>query len=211
MSGLIKNPPPYTMNAAGRVSPARFVRSPNCDARPPGVAVDALIVHAISLPPGEYGGDCIERLFTNSLDVDEHPSFAEIAGMTVSAHFLIRRDGELCQFVPAYMRAWHAGESSLDGRDRVNDFSLGVELEGCDADPFENEQYRTLARLARFLMAAFPKITPERVLGHCDIAPNRKTDPGPHFDWPRLRGEISPLPRAQFAKSAQSDKPALRA
>ena len=107
------NPPPFTMNAAGLVSPARFIPSPNCDPRPPGVKIDALIVHAISLPPGEYGGDCIERLFTNRLDADEHPSFAEIAAMTVSAHFLIRRDGELCQFVPAYARAWHAGESSL--------------------------------------------------------------------------------------------------
>ena len=186
------NPPPFTMNAAGLVSPARFIPSPNCDPRPPGVKIDALIVHAISLPPGEYGGDCIERLFTNRLDADEHPSFAEIAAMTVSAHFLIRRDGELCQFVPAYARAWHAGESSLDGRPRVNDFSLGVELEGGDAGPFEDAQYQTLARLARFLLAAFRAITPERVVGHCDIAPGRKTDPGPHFDWPRLRREISP-------------------
>ncbi|MGR3915110.1 MAG: 1,6-anhydro-N-acetylmuramyl-L-alanine amidase AmpD [Gammaproteobacteria bacterium] len=196
-------PPPFTLNAAGRISPARFVPSPNCDARPPRAQIDALIIHAISLPPGEYGGDFIEQFFTNRLDQSAHPYFAEIAETAVSAHFLIRRDGALLQFAPTHARAWHAGVSVLHGRARVNDFSLGIELEGCDAGPFEDAQYEILAALARVLIAHFPAITPERIVGHSDIAPGRKTDPGPHFDWPRLRRALflpeipAPEPPAQ--------------
>jgi len=181
----------FSLDATGRVSPARFVPSPNCDARPPRTQIDALVVHAISLPPGRYGGDFIEQFFTNRLDCAAHSYFSEITELTVSAHFLIRRDGELLQFVPTHARAWHAGASVLCGRERVNDFSLGVELEGSDDDRFEDAQYEMLASLARFLMARFPALTPERVVGHSDIAPGRKTDPGAHFDWPRLRREIS--------------------
>lgn len=144
------------------------------------------MVHAISLPPGQFGGPWIDDLFLGRLDAGQHPFFAEIQGLEVSAHFLIRRDGELVQYVSTEARAWHAGRSRWQGRERCNDFSVGVELEGCDDQPFEAEQYRQLARLARLLMRHYP-ISPEAIVGHADIAPGRKTDPGPCFDWPRLR------------------------
>lgn len=171
----------------GWIAGIRCVPSPNFDERPPGHAPDVLVIHAISLPPGAFGGQGIEQLFCNRLDSGEHPYYREIEGLKVSAHFLIRRDAEVIQFVPLHMRAWHAGESCCEGRTRVNDFSIGVELEGTDDIPFEDAQYAALAELTRVLMRAYPAITPGRVYGHCDIAPGRKTDPGPCFDWARYR------------------------
>jgi N-acetyl-anhydromuramoyl-L-alanine amidase len=171
----------------GRLRPCRFVASPNHDERPEGVAPSLLIVHSISLPPGEYGGDGIERLFTNRLDPSAHPYFGEIAGLRVSSHFLIRRSGELVQFVPSSRRAWHAGESSWRGRARCNDFSIGVELEGLDSAPFERSQYARLAELIGALRARLPL---RELAAHSDVAPGRKSDPGPHFDWPGLLCEI---------------------
>lgn len=165
--------------------------SPHCDDRPPGVTVEVLVVHAISLPPGRFGGPYIDDLFLGRLDPAAHPYFQEIQGLRVSAHFLVRRDGTLVQYVPVHRRAWHAGESCCEGRTRVNDFSVGVELEGCDELPFEPVQYEVLAGLARALMAVFPAVTPQRIYGHADVAPGRKTDPGPHFDWQRLRGLLA--------------------
>ena len=162
--------------------------SPNCDERPPGVAVTLLVVHSISLPPGEYGGDAIERLFTNRLDPLAHPYFRDIAAVKVSSHFLVRRDGELVQFVPVERRAWHAGVSSWRGRERCNDFSVGVELEGCDDDPFEPAQYRLLCELIRLLRATLPL---RDIAAHSDVAPGRKTDPGAHFEWPRVLAALA--------------------
>lgn len=170
---------------SGLLEGVRFISSPNCDARPQGAPIDALVIHAISLPPGEFGGTGIERLFCNTLDTSEHPYYREIKDQKVSAHLLIRRDGEVIQFVPLHMRAWHAGESVCEGRPRVNDFSIGIELEGSDDAPFEEAQYRKLAEITRALMRAYPDITRERIYGHADIAPGRKTDPGPHFNWER--------------------------
>ena len=166
----------------------RFVPSPNCDERPAGSVIDLLIVHAISLPPGEFGGSEIEALFTNTLDPAGHPYFAGIAGLKVSAHFLVRRDGEIVQFVPCGRRAWHAGASSWRGRERCNDFSIGVELEGTDEVAFEDAQYRSLAALTDALAGKYPLA---HVAGHSDVAPGRKTDPGPCFDWSRYRVAVS--------------------
>ena len=167
----------------GWITPCRHVASPNHDERPPGEAPTLLVVHSISLPPGEYGGDAIERFFSNCLDPAAHPYFREICELRVSSHFLVRRDGELVQFVPTVRRAWHAGVSCWRGRERCNDFSIGVELEGLDDAPFEPAQYRTLADLVRALRARHPL---SDIAAHSDIAPGRKTDPGPFFDWPRL-------------------------
>ncbi len=182
-------------STTGRVTPARFVASPNCDSRPgdptPETAqIDVLVIHAISLPPRCYGGEYIEQFFTNRLVVEAHPYFAEIRDARVSSHFLIARDGRLVQFVPTHKRAWHAGESNFRGREKVNDFSLGIELEGCDEEPFETAQYTVLATLTGLLMRHYPAITPAHITGHNQIAPHRKTDPGPHFDWARLRKGI---------------------
>lgn len=172
---------------SGLLKGVRLVPSPNCDARPPGTTVDALIIHAISLPPGTFGGPAIEQLFCNCLDPYAHPSYAAVCDLKVSAHALIRRNGEIVQFVPFHLRAWHAGESCCEGRTRVNDFSLGVELEGVDDMPFEAVQYGVLIELTRRIMNVYPAITRERIYGHSDIAPGRKTDPGPHFDWNHYR------------------------
>ena len=171
----------------GLLQGARYVSSPNCDARPADSAISALVIHAISLPPGEYGGADIEQLFCNNLDFGCHPFYGEIDGLTVSAHLLIRRDGQVVQFVPFPQRAWHAGASMLDGRTRVNDFSIGIELEGSDYAPFEEAQYRALVEVTHALQAAYPDITPARIAGHADIAPDRKTDPGSYFNWQRYR------------------------
>jgi len=157
----------------------RVVDSPNQDERPAGTEVSLAVIHCISLPPGEYGGDAIERLFTNRLDPGAHPYFEKIHGLRVSAHFLVRRDGELVQFVPVARRAWHAGASSWRARSRCNDFSVGIELEGSESSPFEDAQYAALAALLKHL--ALPQIA-----AHSDVAPGRKTDPGARFDWPRL-------------------------
>ena len=168
------------IDAAGWCPGAVQRRSPNCDARPAGVAADLLVIHNISLPPGQFEGDAVAALFTNSLDCDSHPYYDTLRSLRVSAHFLIRRDGRLWQFVACGERAWHAGLSRHRGRARCNDFSIGVELEGSDDLPFERAQYRTLAALTHALLRACPLTA---VAGHSDIAPGRKTDPGPCFDW----------------------------
>lgn len=164
--------------------------SPNQDARPAPADVSLLVVHGISLPPGEFGGPWIEALFTNRLDFGAHPYFAGLRNLRVSSHLVIRRDGEIVQYVPFHARAWHAGASRFAGRERCNDFSVGVELEGADTVPYADAQYAALAAVARALMRAYPRITPERIAGHSDIAPGRKTDPGPAFDWTRFRADL---------------------
>jgi Negative regulator of beta-lactamase expression len=171
----------------GLLDIATQVPSPNCDTRPNDCPIDLLVIHAISLPEGEFGGPWIDALFCNRLEANAHADFAAICGLTVSAHALIRRDGKITQYVPFQQRAWHAGESSFKGRERCNDFSIGIELEGCDEQAFEPAQYQQLAQLAHALMRTYPGITTERITGHRDIAPGRKTDPGPHFDWDKLR------------------------
>jgi AmpD protein len=172
----------------GIVLEARQVPSPNCDDWPSGCTPELIVVHGISLPPGEFGGPWIEQLFTNALDTTAHPAFAELAGLRVSSHLLIRRDGELVQFVPLSQRAWHAGQSSFCGRERCNDFSIGIELEGTDDSPYAEAQYSRLALTVRALRAALPSLRLAPLVGHSDIAPERKTDPGPAFDWGRLAG-----------------------
>jgi len=162
---------------------ARYVASPNCDARPRGTAVSLLVLHSISLPPGRYGGDAVERLFTNRLDAASHPYFRGISHLRVSAHFFVRRDGALQQFVPVHRRAWHAGASRWRGRERCNDCSIGVELEGLEGRAFTAAQYRGLARLVRALRACLPL---RACAAHSDLAPRRKRDPGARFAWPRL-------------------------
>jgi AmpD protein len=176
------------LDPQGRVAGLRYVASPNCDERPAGSAVTLLLLHSISLPPGQYGGDAIERLFTNRLDSSAHPYFRDIAQLAVSAHFLVRRDGALVQFVPVQSRAWHAGASSWRGRGRCNDVSIGVELEGTDDSAFEDAQYGALCELAECLRAALPL---RDIAAHSDVAPGRKTDPGARFDWPRLLAALS--------------------
>ena len=161
----------------------RFVESPNQDPRPAGTEISLLVVHSISLPPGEYGGDSIERLFTNRLDPAAHPYFRDVFQLRVSSHFLIRRDGEAVQFVAPERRAWHAGASAWRGRGRCNDFSIGVELEGTDRGAFTPAQYARLARLVVELRRRWPL---RAIAAHSDIAPGRKTDPGARFDWPRV-------------------------
>lgn len=176
----------------GLLDDAVQVPSPNYDARPAGMDIELLVIHGISLPPGEFGGPYIDALFTNTLDARIHPYFQTIHAARVSAHALIRRDGTVIQYVPFHLRAWHAGESCFGARTRCNDFSIGIELEGCDDVPYEAAQYMALADVARALLAAYPGLNPARVVGHCDIAPGRKTDPGPSFDWPRLRALLGP-------------------
>ena len=161
--------------------------STHCDARPDGVAASLVVIHNISLPPGEFGGDAVERLFRDTLDFDAHPYYAALRELAVSAHFLIRRDGSLVQFVSCEARAWHAGVSSFEGRMHCNDFSIGIELEGSDDCLFADAQYATLAHLTEALKQRYPLAA---VAGHSDIAPGRKTDPGPHFDWDRYAGAI---------------------
>jgi AmpD protein len=167
----------------GWIAGARRVLSPNCDSRPPGAEVTLVVMHSISLPRGDYGGDAIERLFTNRLAPSAHPSFADLAGLRVSSHFLVRRGGELVQFVPLEARAWHAGVSRWRGRERCNDFSLGIELEGTDDGKFEPAQYACLSGLLKNLQSILPL---RDIAAHSDIAPGRKSDPGARFDWTRL-------------------------
>lgn len=176
------------IDTEGWSSDARRLPSPNCDSRPDGEAIALLVVHSISLPPHQFGGDWVEDFFRNRLDASAHPFFTTIAAVRVSAHFYIRRDGTLVQFVPCSLRAWHAGVSAWRGRERCNDFSVGVELEGSDFIPFRDAQYDALVRLTTALRARYPIAD---VLGHCDIAPGRKSDPGPFFDWPRFRSAIA--------------------
>jgi N-acetyl-anhydromuramoyl-L-alanine amidase len=161
------------------------VQSPNCSDRPAGEEISLLVIHNISLPPGEFGGPWIDKLFTNQLPPDAHPYFADIAALRVSAHLLIRRDGAVIQYVPFNRKAWHAGQSCFETRENCNEFSIGIELEGCDDQPFTDDQYDRLARVTRYLISHYPAIGTGRIVGHSDIAPGRKTDPGPHFDWTR--------------------------
>jgi N-acetyl-anhydromuramoyl-L-alanine amidase len=170
----------------GLLRDARHVPSPNFDERPAGTVVDLIVVHGISLPPGIYGGPWIDRLFTNALPPDEHPYFATVASLKVSSHVLIRRDGERVQYVPFDKRAWHAGQSSYRGRERCNDFSIGIELEGSDTEAYEPAQYRALVATILHLCDTYPSLSLDRIAGHSDIAPGRKSDPGIAFDWPRL-------------------------
>ncbi|MCK9202196.1 MAG: 1,6-anhydro-N-acetylmuramyl-L-alanine amidase AmpD [Gallionella sp.] len=169
------------IDAEGRLVGGEYVPSPNCDPRPAG-EIGLLVIHNISLPPGQFGGDGVQRLFTNMLDADAHPYYRTIAGLKVSAHFFVRRDGHVVQFVSCLDRAWHAGQSCWQGRERCNDFSIGVELEGTDELPFADAQYLALLELSRALRDAYPI---RGIAGHSDIAPQRKTDPGPCFDWMR--------------------------
>lgn len=171
--------------AGGILRGAEQLPSPNCDDRPPGMPVELVVVHAISLPPGEFGGPGVAALFLNRLDPAAHPYFAEICALRVAAHFFIDRSGALFQFVPCDRRAWHAGVSVWQGRERCNDFSIGIELEGADEVPFEPAQYARLDSLLAAIRARYPIAA---VVGHSDIAPGRKTDPGPHFDWSLVRG-----------------------
>lgn len=170
----------------GLLDAATQIPSPNQDGRPDGVEPDLIVVHSISLPPGEYGGPHIAELFTNRLDPAAHPYFAGVADLRVSAHLLIRRDGHIEQFVPFHRRAWHAGQSCYEGRECCNDFSIGIELEGTDEGEYETAQYRSLVDVVEALGRAYPRLSPARIAGHSQIAPGRKTDPGAGFDWGRL-------------------------
>ena len=180
----------YSIDDAGWCRNARRGVCSNFDVRPEGTEISLLVVHNISLPPGEFGGRYIEDLFANRLDCDAHPYFAQLRGLRVSAHFLIRRDGELLQFVSTLDRAWHAGASNFNGRERCNDFSIGIEMEGTDTDDYCDAQYATLAAVTATLLRAHP-ITD--VCGHQHISPERKTDPGPCFDWMHFRGALAAL------------------
>lgn len=176
------------MPSDGLLPGARFVLSPNRDARPPGTTITLVVLHCISLPPGQFGGDAIERLFTNRLDPAAHPAFRGLAGLRVSSHFLVRRDGELVQFVPLPQRAWHAGASRWRARERCNDYSIGIELEGTDAATFGDAQYARLAALVRALRLHLPL---REIAAHSDVAPGRKADPGAGFDWRRLFSDLA--------------------
>jgi AmpD protein len=176
--------------ATGLLAGVRQVLSPHCDSRPKGVAPELIVVHGISLPPGEFGGPWIDRLFAGDLPADAHPSFRDTAALRVSAHAVIRRDGSITQYVPFGLRAWHAGQSQYRGRSGCNDFSIGIELEGADTTPYTDAQYETLAALVGALLATYPTLAADRIAGHSDIAPARKTDPGPAFDWPRWRKRL---------------------
>jgi len=176
--------------AMGLVAGARAALSPNCDARPGDVEPELVVVHGISLPPGEFGGPWIERLFMNTLPPGEHPYFDAIQQLRVSTHVLIRRDGSLVQYVPFGLRAWHAGTSEWRGRSGCNDFSVGVELEGTDESPYDERQYEALADLVAGLQRAYPSLAAGWIAGHNDIAPGRKTDPGPAFDWSRVERAV---------------------
>jgi AmpD protein len=177
--------------ATGLLVGARQVLSPFFDERPPGTVPELLVVHGISLPPGEFGGPWIDRLFTGTLPSEAHPEFRERATLRVSAHVLIRRDGEPVQYVPFGARAWHAGKSEYRGRSSCNDFSIGVELEGTDDTPYTDAQYQTLSALAEALLATYPTLSAEHIVGHSDVAPGRKTDPGPSFEWARFRAQLA--------------------
>lgn len=179
----------YINTVTGLLENCRQCPSPNKDVRPVNTDIDLVVLHSISLPPGQYGGHAIEQFFQNKLDKSQHPYFEEIHQMQVSSHVLIKRSGEIVQFVPFHERAWHAGKSNYEGRECCNDFSIGIELEGSDTDSFEDIQYRKLAELITALQQAYPAIS-GHITGHSDIAPGRKTDPGTGFDWKRLTQSI---------------------
>jgi len=198
MTTTMRPPPadaPDALWAGGWYRCARRLPSPNFGSRPPGAQVELIVLHSISLPPGCYGGDAVHRLFTNSLDCDAHPYYQQLRGVQVSAHWLIARDGALWQYVSAQHRAWHAGASRWLGRDNCNDFSVGIELEGLEGDTFETSQYETLASLCAALAARHPV---QAIAGHEHVAPARKRDPGPGFDWPLLQRMLS-WPAGMFA------------
>lgn len=176
--------PRFALDLGGMCAGAVWLPSPNHDERPSDATIDLVVIHAISLPPGEFGGPHVTDLFLNRLDSQGHPYFREIEGLKVSSHFFIRRDGDLIQYVPCELRAWHAGASQWKGRERCNDFSVGIELEGTDDVPFENPQYATLNDLIAALDTRYGTL---EIAGHSDVSPGRKTDPGPHFDWNRVR------------------------
>lgn len=176
---------------AGWLQSVDVFRSPNCDARPQNSPIKLVVVHGISLPPGEYGGGHIQQFFCNKLDASLHPYFETIRDMTVSAHCLVERDGNILQFVSFLERAWHAGVSEWRGETACNNFSIGIELEGCDTDAYSEAQYASLARLIAALRSRYTQIAAEAVTGHSDIAPGRKTDPGPNFDWAKLRDYLA--------------------
>jgi AmpD protein len=178
LSGMIKK---------GLLQAVPFHPSPNCDDRPDPNDINLLVIHGISLPPGEFGGNAVDDLFMNNLDYTQHPFYQSLLNLQVSIHLFIRRSGEIIQYVPFNLRAWHAGKSSFEGREHCNDFSIGIELEGCDNVPYTELQYQQLAAVTRLLMQYYPLITPARIVGHSDIAPGRKTDPGEAFDWDNYR------------------------
>jgi AmpD protein len=181
-----------SLNAStGWLAGARCLASPNCDPRPPDGRPELIVIHGISLPPGRYGGPWIDRFFTNTLPAEADPYFSTIQSLRVSSHVLIARDGALTQYVPFGLRAWHAGASSWCGREACNDFSIGIELEGTDEEPYDDRQYPVLATLITVLQRAYPALASGAIAGHGDIAPGRKTDPGPGFDWRRLEREIA--------------------
>lgn len=183
--------PQLSVDAGHRLAAARQLPSPNHDERPDPADISLLVIHAISLPPDQFGGPWISDLFLNRLDPDAHPYFATIHTRRVSAHLCIFRDGAITQYVPFDRRAWHAGESFYEGRTRCNDFSIGIELEGCDTQPFTDAQYAALTAATRAILARYPRIGPAHITGHSDIAPARKTDPGPCFDWARYRAGLA--------------------
>jgi AmpD protein len=174
----------------GLLTEAVYRPSPHQDERPPASIIDMIVIHGISLPPGEFGTHAIEDFFCGQLDPAAHPAYASIAHLKVSSHLLIKRTGDIIQFVPFDRRAWHAGESYFQGKTRCNDFSIGIELEGTDDIPYGPVQYIRLAYVVRGLLTAYPAITQDRIVGHVDIAPGRKTDPGPVFDWTHLKGML---------------------
>ena len=178
------------INGEHRLDQASWLPSAHCDLRPNGLQPELVVVHCVSLPEGEYGTGAAQRLFTGELDCAEHPSFADLQGLRVAPHVLIDRQGQIEQFVSFDKRAWHAGVSDWRGRSGCNDFSIGVELEGSVVDDYTATQYRTLIQLVIALMGAYPRISADAVVGHCEIAPGRKADPGPRFDWPRVVGQV---------------------
>lgn len=176
--------------STGLLEGVAFCLSPHHDLRPEGVTVDMIVVHGISLPAGKFGSDAVQAFFCGKLDISSDTSFTEIANLKVSAHLFIKRTGDIIQFVPFSKRAWHAGVSYFNGKSHCNDFSIGIELEGTDHIPYESVQYEQLAKIIRLLKQVYPAITNDRIVGHLDIAPGRKTDPGPAFDWDHLKGII---------------------
>lgn len=178
-------------NQTGLIEGGHFIESPNQDLRPNDELPGLVVVHGISLPPNQFGGEGITQLFTNALNPKEHPYYEAIQHLTVSAHALIRRDGQIIQYVPFHKRAWHAGLSEFEGRERCNDFSIGIELEGTDATPYTASQYQALANLIKALWLAYPSLKEQKVVGHSDIAPGRKTDPGDYFLWSALKRLIA--------------------
>ncbi|MCG8610463.1 MAG: 1,6-anhydro-N-acetylmuramyl-L-alanine amidase AmpD [Pseudomonadales bacterium] len=181
----------FVISEDGWISGVRKVPSPNFNDRPVGEEPSLLVIHNISLPPGQFGGNAVEKFFTNKLPADQHPFFQTIAKLTVSAHFFIQRTGAIIQFVPLHKRAWHAGVSSFEGRENCNDYAIGIELEGTDVEQYSREQYEVLIALTRAIMGRYPGISSGRIVGHSDIAPGRKTDPGASFDWSYYRAQLA--------------------